>query len=409
MASQSPQEHTSDDGVDNYLLPVETGDQIVIFREETSNAFELLQGYARTVAPGLAVATASSDGAGTADAVLDEDLKIAFISHKGGAAQSLAMANALREVREVQEVIPDFCVYPVDVTTTSAALAKDTQSSTWGIKLVGADKSKYTGKGIRIAVLDTGLDLKHPDFSGRIGKTKSFIDKENVRDGNGHGTHCAGSAAGARAAGSRPRYGVAPDATVMAGKVLSNAGSGSVRSVVSGIKWAADNGAHIISMSLGAKTSVGTKPLPAFERAAGYALKKGALVIAAAGNDSNRAYGFISPVSMPANSPSIMAVAAIDQAGDIANFSNGGINGGGGEVNLTAPGVRVYSSWPMPLGYRYASGTSMACPHAAGIAALWAESDKKLRGKALWRKLETTARNTALSARDEGKGIVQAP
>jgi subtilisin family serine protease len=409
VASQPTQENAPERGVDNYLFPVETGDQIVIFKEDATNALDLLQGFARSVAPGFAIATSVSDGGEGADAVLDEDLNIAFISHRSGSAQSLAMANALRARPEVAEVIPDFCVFALDVTPTPTALAQDTQTSTWGVKAVGAEASRYTGKGIRIAILDTGLDLKHPDFSGRIGKTKSFIDKESVQDGNGHGTHCAGSAAGARAAGSRPRYGVAPDATVMAGKVLSNTGSGSVSSVVSGIKWAADNGADVISMSLGARTSVGTKPLPAFERVAAYALKKGALVVAAAGNDSNRAYNYIAPVNMPANCPSIMAVAAIDQAGDIGNFSCGGINGDGGEVNLSAPGVRVYSSWPMPAGYRYASGTSMACPHVAGVAALWAESNKKLRGKALWKKLEATARGTALPPRDEGKGIVQAP
>ena len=123
-----------------------------------------------------------------------------------------------------------------------------------------------------------------------------------------------------------------------------------------------------------------------FERVARRAQEQGTLIIAAAGNESQRP-GIINPVGHPANCPSIMAVAAMDVQGAIARFSNRGINPDGGQVDIAGPGVDVHSSWPMPTRYRRISGTSMATPHVAGIAALYAEADPTARGAALGRAL----------------------
>jgi subtilisin family serine protease len=279
----------------------------------------------------------------------------------------------------------------------------DTASLTWGLQAVLANRSPYTGRGIRIAVLDTGFDLNHPDFAGRTPITTSFVPGEAVQDGHGHGTHCIGTSCGPKApAGTARRYGVAPEATILAGKVLSNAGSGMDAWILAGINWALQNKAVVISMSLGSPVQPGQAFKQAYEQAAVAALNANCVIIAAAGNNGN------TPVGSPANCPSIMAVAAVDSNLQRASFSCIGINPNGGEVNIAGPGVAVYSSTKMPARYASWAGTSMATPHVAGCAALWAQYTG-LRGKPLWNRLTNAARNIGLPAQQVGAGLVQAP
>jgi subtilisin len=291
----------------------------------------------------------------------------------------------------------------------AAAAAVDESQVTWGLQAVSAALSCRTGRKIRLAVLDTGFDLTHPDFAGRPVVSASFIAGQPVQDGHGHGTHCIGTAAGPKCPPTRPRYGVANEAEIFAGKVLSNAGSGTDSQILAGINWAVAKGCAVISMSLGAPTTVGQPFSTVFETVAQRAAAAGALVLAAAGNDSRRP-GVIHPVSHPANCPSILAVAAVDAATGIAPFSNRGLNPNGGQVDVAGPGVDIYSSWPMPTRYRRLNGTSMATPHAAGVAALLAEANPTIRGAALAHLLTSTARRLGnLPSADVGAGLVQAP
>lgn len=278
---------------------------------------------------------------------------------------------------------------------------------TWGLLRTRTNTSGRSGLGIRVAVLDTGFDLKHPDFLGRMMISKSFIEGETAQDGNGHGTHCIGTACGPQNPSVLPRYGVAYNAEIYAGKVLSDAGSGADGGILAGINWAIANECAVISMSLGAPTAPGQSYSKVYEQVAQRALQRGSLIIAAAGNDSNRSFGQIAPVSHPANCPSIMAVAAIDNRLRVAPFSNGGINSEGGQVDIAAPGVDVYSAWPMPTRYNTISGTSMATPHVSGIAALYAEATGA-RGQVLWSQLIRNSRRLWLRSRDVGVGLVQA-
>jgi hypothetical protein len=279
---------------------------------------------------------------------------------------------------------------------------------TWGLQVTRVASSRFSGRGIRVAVLDTGLDLGHPDFTGRAIQSRSFVPGQAVQDGHGHGTHCIGTACGPRQPSRLPRYGIAFGSEIFAGKVLSNGGSGSDAGILAGIEWALRNRCAVVSMSLGAPVAPGTGHSRIFEQVARRCLNAGTLIIAAAGNDSNRPSS-IAPVSHPANCPSIMAVAALDSSIRVAAFSNGGLNPQGGQVDIAGPGVAVISSWPRPVLYRSISGTSMATPHVAGIAALFAESDRNLRGRALASVLMQTARRLFLPARDVGSGLVQAP
>ena len=279
---------------------------------------------------------------------------------------------------------------------------------TWGLQATGVGSTRFTGKGVRVAVLDTGFDFGHPDFAGRRISSRSFIDGETADDGHGHGTHCVGTACGPQRPGQMPRYGVASEAEIYVGKVLSNAGSGSDSGILAGIEWAIANNCAVISMSLGARTTVGRPHSAVFEAVARRALAAGALIVAAAGNNSDRP-NRIDPVSHPANCPSILAVGAVDSQLAIARFSCGARNGNGGQVDIAGPGVDVRSSWLRPVLYRSISGTSMATPHVAGIAALYAEANPAMRGGTLGWLLLQGARRLVLPTRDVGAGLVQAP
>jgi subtilisin family serine protease len=204
-----------------------------------------------------------------------------------------------------------------------------------------------------------------------------------------------------------PRYGVACEAEIFAGKVLDDSGSGTDGDIIKGIEWAVMNKCAVISMSLGAPV-YGPGHSRAFENLARRALKAGTLIVAAAGNESYRP-DQVAPVAHPANCPSILSVAAVDPALQVAFFSCGGVYGDGGQVDIAAPGVDVYSSWPEALGslHHRMPGTSMAAPHVAGVAALLAQSDASLRGRALWDALKSRSQALPLPERDVGVGLVR--
>ena len=271
--------------------------------------------------------------------------------------------------------------------------------ATWGLAATRATTSHYSGRGIKVAVLDTGFDFNHPDFQGRAFTSQSFITGQAAQDGNGHGSHTAGTACGPRAPIGVPRYGTAYEASILVGKVLSNTGSGSSATVLAGMNWAIANRCEVISMSLGID---GVPPQTFFTQAGQSALNVGCLIIAAAGNASRRP-GTIAPTGAPANSPTIMSVAALDMALRVSYFSSGG------KVEIAGPGENVFSSWPLPVRYKTEAGTSMATPHVAGAAALWAQSNATYRGRALWNTVVQHARNLAAPASDVGAGLVQCP
>lgn len=271
-------------------------------------------------------------------------------------------------------------------------LEEDALRPTWGLNRCKVPQSSWSGAGIKVAVLDTGMDLGHPDFEGRELVTRSFVG-EPIQDINGHGTHCIGTACGPQSpGGNTSRYGVAYEAQVFVGKVLTNSGSSTGAGVLAGLNWAIANHCEVISMSLGSQSPVQA----AYTHAGEAALRNGCLVIAAAGNSATN-------TGAPANSPTVMSVASLDPNLQPSSFSNHG------KIEIAAPGRDIFSSWPRPTRHKTISGTSMAAPHVAGCAALWAQSDASLRGRKLWEQLVASVQELPLPESDVGAGLVQAP
>jgi subtilisin len=286
---------------------------------------------------------------------------------------------------------------------------RDDADASWGIHAVNVLNSKFTGKGINVAILDTGFNLSHPDFAGRVVNSRSFISEQEVDDQNGHGSHCTGISTGNINKITKRRYGVAKEANIFIGKVLSNAGSGSDSGILAGMEWAITNNCKVISMSLGAPVDPGEAYSNIYNDVAKKAMSKGTLIIAAAGNESRRDQGMINPVGHPANCPAIMAVAALDRTLNVAYFSCGGINTDGGQVDIAAPGVEVYSSWKSPGNYNIISGTSMATPCVAGIAALFNEAYPEATASDIWMYITQNALRLDLNSTDVGAGLAQPP
>lgn len=212
---------------------------------------------------------------------------------------------------------------------------------------------------IKIAIVDTGVQMNHPDLVGKLLPGYDFVNKDNSPDdGNGHGTHVAGIAA-AVTNNSQGISGMAPLASILPVRVLDNNGSGLLSDVANGIIFAANQGAQVINLSLGS-----TQGATTLQNAINYAWNKGVVLVAAAGND-----GVTTP-NYPAYYNNVIAVASTDSADQKSSFSNFGT-----WVEVAAPGSSILSTYTGSY-YAYLSGTSMASPHVAGIAALLAAQGK---------------------------------
>lgn len=415
----------------------QTGRYLITFKEGTEKeAIKSLE------TQGMRVASArdfhnqavSPEEIDDADVLMMPEIGVALVSNDSAQARSMGMESEIASDSPIESIDPEYFQFATenydnylsglskasesDVSSylkgflrATEVLANDLQGNveqppfdeevmgqvlgnTWGLVATRVPPSARTGIGIKVAVLDTGFSIGHPDFIGRPIVSQTFSGQP-VQDLNGHGTHCTGTACGPKSpAGTTPRYGIGYRASIFIGKVLTNSGSGTMASVLAGMNWAIANRCQVISMSLGGPGG----PHPAYTAAGQTALNKGCLIIAAAGNTGpNGATG------APANSPTIMSVASLDSNLRPSIFSSRG------KIEIAGPGRDVFSSWFMPLRYKTISGTSMATPHVAGCAALWAETSPAMRAGVLWRKLQSTARRLPFASSIVGAGLVQAP
>lgn len=275
------------------------------------------------------------------------------------------------------------------------------QALPWGIDRIDAERvwvssaMPTSGVGIKVAVIDTGISLTHPEFSGKIkGSYNAINPAKSANDDNGHGSHVAGIIAAANNA--QGVVGAANGADLYAAKVLNRNGSGWVSDMIEGVDWAIARDVDVINMSVGMPTDV-----LSLHDAIMRAHDAGIVVVAAAGND----YG--GPVNYPAAYPEVIAVSATDNTDTIAYFSSVGP-----EVDLAAPGASIYSTYK-GTGYATFSGTSMAAPHVAGAAALLlsvpAACDSDFNGSCspdeVRVRLEATAIDRGASGFDNGYGF----
>lgn len=226
----------------------------------------------------------------------------------------------------------------------------------WSLKFLGIPDAwaRSKGKGVKVCVLDTGVDATHQDLDGQVADVKDFTSSAwGPMDRAGHGTWCVGQI-GAKTGNDTGVCGIAPDCTLYAGKVLGDGGTGYEAAIVAGIRWAHDLGVDVLSMSLG-----GRFLSPSLRQAClDFVSRPGKFIFAAAGNS-----GKPNDVTPPALWPECISVGAVGKDGKRASFSSMG------KVDISAPGVDMLGCWP---GDRYMSlsGTSMACPSAAAVAVL---------------------------------------
>ncbi|MFE4590349.1 S8 family serine peptidase [Streptomyces laurentii] len=267
------------------------------------------------------------------------------------------------------------------------------------------------GKGVKVAVLDTGIDPNHADVKDRVVGSKSFVDTSTVRDGHGHGTHVASTIAGSGAASGGRYKGVAPGADLLIGKVLDDNGRGPISGIIAGMEWAVAQGADVISMSLGSDDATADSPdTLAVDR---LSASSDSLFVIAAGNTGPGA----STVGSPGAADSALTVGAVDKSDRLADFSSRGPLGYDGAVkpDITAPGVGIVAAraagtamgTPVDDDYTAANGTSMATPHVAGAAAILAQRHPDWSGERIKAELVSHTKPSAgTSVYEQGNGRV---
>jgi subtilisin len=248
----------------------------------------------------------------------------------------------------------------------------------WGMKLIGADKAweKYTGKGIKVGIIDTGIDYSHSDLAPNIAKYKSFIDDTDGVDANFHGTHVAGISCGRN--NGTGIVGVAPKAKIYSAKIFDKNSKTTATAEMKALEWMAEEGVHVVNMSYGGLFPIdipGVKEsLQKYHDCVKAVADAGVIMVAAAGNAGN-SRDTLDRISWPARFPETFAVGAICQELQRADFSSTG-----DMLDFAMPGVDVYSCYPGNKWARY-SGTSMAAPFLTGCIAFLQEYALKTKGR----------------------------
>lgn len=265
------------------------------------------------------------------------------------------------------------------------------QVTPWGVARVKAPEvwEASDGTGVKVGILDTGIDGKHPDLRGLIkGGVNTADSSSPYMDENGHGTHVAGTVAALN--NKFGVVGVAPKVELYALKCFSPDGTASLNDIAQAIDWAIDHNVRILNMSFGSR-----EPSQVLHRAIKSALNHGIMMIASSGNSAES-------IDYPARHAEVLAIGALGRNNKIASFSNYG-----SQLNYVLPGVDILSTWPVSPWYTTLSGTSMATPHLTGICALLLAQAPELTPIPLKKILDrSTERLPQVSQKKQGRGLV---
>ncbi|USZ67917.1 S8 family peptidase [Halorussus salilacus] len=368
---------------------------------------------------GASVATAAGSGLAAAKPDDTVEVNVGFKSERGRGAALDKADETVREFNSIDVVTiraakkaatalesnPN--IRYVEENGTMHALAQDLP---WGVDRVDAEVAHDngdTGSGADIAIIDTGIDSDHEDLQANLGEGEAFVTcdtgggcrfgakpasntcNQSWDDDNDHGTHCAGTANAVD--NDLGVVGVSTEATLHAVKVLDKCGSGSNSDIAAGIEWTADQGYDVASMSLGGD------PSSAVQDAVQYAADQGVFLVAAAGNDGE----CTDCVGHPAAYDEVMAVSSTNDSDELSSFSSQGP-----EVEIAAPGSDVYSTVATDGGYDTFSGTSMACPHVAGVAGLLMANGNTR--EEVRQQIKDTAEDIGLGDNESGAGLLDA-
>jgi subtilisin family serine protease len=291
--------------------------------------------------------------------------------------------------------------------------AKVTATLDQSVPMTGAPQAwqaGYQANGVKVAVLDTGVDATHPDLAGKVDAAANFTTDPDTVDHNGHGTHVASTILGSGAASGGRYKGMAPGARLLVGKVLRDNGSGSESGIIAGMQWAANQGARVVNMSLGGYVSDGTDPMSTALNE--ISASSGALFVVAAGN-----FGSDSSVATPAVADKALAVASVTKSGELSSFSSRGPRRGdnGMKPEIAGPGSDIVAARAagtlaevsVDTSYAKLSGTSMASPHVAGAAAIVAGQHPDWSADQLKSALVSSAKPIdGVNAYGQGAGLV---
>ncbi|WP_446213551.1 S8 family serine peptidase [Micromonospora sp. IBSANI012] len=355
-----------------------------------------------------------------------------IVQHGGATPAGLAGARTTRKLSgasAVQENRADAVSFWNNVTSTASGSERQLRAGfdkIWldglrhptldvSVPLTGAPQAwqaGWTGSGVKVGVIDTGVDQTHPDLAGHVAAAENFTADPDTLDRIGHGTHVASTIAGSAAASQGRFKGMAPGATLYSAKVCMEEGCPE-SAILAGMTWAAEQGVKVANMSLGGPDSPGTDPIEA--ALADLTHRYGMLFVVAAGNNGEAGE---STVSSPGSAAEALTVGAVTKTGELAEFSSRGprTSDAGIKPDITAPGVGIIAArsstsdlWPNDENPQYASlsGTSMATPHVAGAAAILTQQHPDWSPERIKSTLMAAAQpNAAIGVYEQGAGFL---
>ena len=344
-------------------------------------------------ADAAAMATVNELAAGETNLDLGQQYELIPAQVVSGTPEALLQLRQSPAVAQIWEDLPVHTMLDVSVPLVRAP-------QMWNLG--------FDGEGIKVAVVDTGVDPNHPDFDTRILAVKDFTNPSGTgRDGHGHGTHVASTVLGSGAASAGRYIGVAPEAELLVAKVLADNGSGMTSNVMAGVEWAVQQGAQVINLSLGSSTSCDGSD--ALSTLCDEAVNQGVVVCVAAGNAGPGAR----TVGSPGCAHNVITVGATDDNDNVTTFSSRGPTSDGrvkpdvsfpGHLIIAARAQGTSMGSPVDARYTSASGTSMATPHAAGASALLLQAHPGSTPAQIKQRLMETAIDLGLDANTQGSG-----